>query len=112
MNVESIAKICHEVNRAWCEYQGDNSQVPWADAPQAIKDSAFNGVDFHLKNPDAGDSASHDNWLKFKKAEGYTYGSVKDLDAKTHPCFVSFDQLPREQQFKDRLFRTVVHAAE
>lgn len=29
----------------------------------------------------------------------------------THHCLVPFDRLPPEQQFKDRLFRTIVHAA-
>jgi len=26
---ERIAKVCHEVNRAYCAGIGDNSQVPW-----------------------------------------------------------------------------------
>lgn len=40
------------------------------------------------------------------------YGDVKDPDATppTHPCIVPFDQLPREQQIKDALFRSVVKA--
>ncbi len=108
--IETAARIAHEVNRVWCEYQGDFSQVSWDDAPIEIRNSARHGVMFHIKNPFAGDSASHDNWLKFKAAEGYVYGEVKDLKAKTHPCLVPFDQLPRVQQFKDRLFRTIVHA--
>jgi len=35
---------------------------------------------------------------------------VKDTEKKEHPCIVPFDQLPREQQAKDYLFRGVVHA--
>lgn len=49
-------------------------------------------------------------WLASCKPSGY--GQVKDANAKTHPCLVPFDQLPRDQQFKDRLFRTIVHAVE
>lgn len=29
----SVARICHEVNRAYCEALGDTSQVSWEDAP-------------------------------------------------------------------------------
>jgi hypothetical protein len=104
------AMICHEANRALCEYLGDFSQVPWAEASVEIQASAVNGVRFHNNNPDAGDEASHVNWMRFKETEGYVYGEVKDAEAKTHPCMVPFDQLPPEQQFKDKLFRRIVHA--
>jgi hypothetical protein len=106
-----IAMLCHEANRAFCEYLGDNSQVPWAEASVEIQASAINGVRYHNNYPDAGDAGSHDNWLRFKENEGYVYGEVKCATAKTHPCMVPFDQLPPEQQFKDKLFRTLVHAA-
>lgn len=106
-----VARITHEVNRQWCLYNGDDSQPTWDDAPDWQKESAIAGVRFHVANPDADDSASHDAWLRQKEADGWKYGEVKDPEAKTHPCFVPFDQLPPEQQFKDRLFRTIVHAA-
>lgn len=113
MSDETIAKICHQVNKAWCEYNGDDSQPNWEEAPDWARTSAINGVQFHRENPNAGDAASHNSWMKEKVAEGWVYGEVKDPDAKppTHPCIVPFEELPREQQFKDRLFRTVVHAA-
>ena len=107
----AVASICHEVNRAWCEFQGDTSQPRWEDAPQWQVDSAIAGVLFVSANPDAGDSASHDSWSAQKVADGWVYGPVKDPVAKTHPCLVPFDDLPVDQQFKDRLFRTVVLTA-
>lgn len=106
-----IAAICHSVNAAYCASIGDLSQPSWGEAPDWQKASAVDGVQFHLANPDAGDSASHDNWLKHKEADGWVFGETKDADKKTHPCMVPFDQLPPEQQMKDRLFRTIVHAA-
>lgn len=109
--VEAAARIAHEVNRAYCAAIGDNSQPAWEDAPEWQRASAMSGVRFHMANPDAGPSASHDNWLRDKQAEGWVYGEVKDADAKTHPCMVPFEELPREQQIKDHLFRAVVHAA-
>lgn len=113
MDNARIAQIAHEVNRAWCEYIGDTSQPSWADAPDWQRQNAVNGVTFHKNSLEAGDSASHDNWMAEKVAAGWVYGDVKNPDASppTHPCIVPFDQLPRDQQFKDRLFRTIVHAA-
>ncbi|WP_374650319.1 RyR domain-containing protein [Rhizorhabdus sp.] len=109
--VLAIAMITHSANAAWCEHLGDASQLPWADAPDWQRDSAIHGVEFHLANPDASDSASHDEWMKVKLADGWTHGDVKDAEKKTHPCLVDFDKLPAEQQFKDKLFRTLVHAS-
>lgn len=106
-----IAHVAHEVNRAYCQALGDNSQAAWDDAPEWQRDSALDGVMFHLQHPDAGPEASHQAWCDAKIADGWQYGTVKDADAKTHPCLVPFDQLPREQQAKDYLFRAVVHSA-
>ena len=106
----AIARACHEANRAFCSYIGDDSQVPWDEASDGIKQSALDGVEFHFANPDAGDSASHDNWSTFKINHGWVYGEVKSEELKTHPCLVAFDKLPKDQQFKDKLFRTIVHA--
>lgn len=110
MQEDEIARVCHEVNRAYCQAMGDNSQLPWAMAPQWQKDSAVNGVRLHVGHPELGPQASHEGWLKEKEAAGWKYGPVKDADKKEHPCMVPFDQLPKEQQAKDFIFRAVVHA--
>lgn len=103
-----LARTCHEVNRVWCAYNGDDSQPEWDEAPEWQRASAIAGVKFVVANPDAGDSATHDSWMREKKTDGWVYGEVKDPEAKTHPCMVPFDELPAAQQFKDRLFRTIV----
>ena len=36
MNVEQIAKVAHEVNRALCQAFGDDTQMPWEEAPMWI----------------------------------------------------------------------------
>jgi hypothetical protein len=111
-HIERIAKACHEANRLYCLGLGDTSQPKWEDAPQWQRDSAINGVKFHLINPDAGDDASHNAWMAEKVAAGWVHGDIKDPDANppTHPCIVPFHELPAKQQHKDTLFRTIVHA--
>tara|TARA_R110000851_G_scaffold9579_2_gene35540 strand:- start:12 stop:644 length:633 start_codon:yes stop_codon:yes gene_type:complete len=108
--IEQMAKMCHDVNRAYCQALGDYSQVPWEIADAHLKLSATNGVMFHVENPNATPSASHENWATEKYAAGWVYGKVKDATIKTHPCLMAFDALPVEQQAKDFLFRQTVHS--
>lgn len=110
MNDVDIAAICHNANKALCEAQGDHSQPHWSEAPQWQKDSAVVGVAFNLANPVAPASASHDSWLEQKRNDGWKYGPVKNPDAKEHPCFVPYEELPPEQQAKDHLFKSIVGA--
>jgi len=44
----------------------------------------------------------HDRWTAAKLQAGWRYGPNKDNDAKTHPCLVPYDQLPPDEQDKDR----------
>ena len=110
MEREQIARVCHEVNRAYCEALGDMSQPKWEDAPQWQRDSAALGVKLHIENPEAGAQASHESWLAQKVSEGWVYGAVKNAELKQHPCMVPFAELPVAQQAKDYIFRGVVHA--
>ena len=48
-----IGRVCHEVNRAYCQALKDDSQLPWEDAPTWQQLSTVEGVGFALKNPDA-----------------------------------------------------------
>lgn len=77
--VASIAAVCHGVNRAYCLSQGDRSQPTWNEAP-----------------------------LAEKQQDGLVYGEVKDPAAKTHPCFVPYDELPPSQKAKDYIFLAIV----
>jgi len=107
MRVEDIAKLCHEVNKSYCESLGDMSQPSWLDAPEWQQKSAIKGVEFHLENENTSPSDSHNSWLKEKAADGWKYGDIKDPEKKEHPCFVSYDQLPLYQQSKDYIFKAI-----
>jgi hypothetical protein len=104
---EKIAEVCHEANRALCRAFGDDSQKPWAEAPENIKASAVDGVRLYHQKPDTTPEDSHRNWCEFKVADGWTYGPEKDMDAKTHPCLVPYDGLPPEQRAKDYVFGAI-----
>lgn len=112
VNIAEIAAVAHEANRGICEAIGDDSQKPWAAAAQWQRDSAINGVRFHLANPNALPSAGHVNWMQEKLDAGWVRGPRKDPDATppTHHCLVPYDELPVEQRIKDHVFRAIVHA--
>lgn len=110
LSTHEIARVCHQVNRAYCEALGDDSQPIWDAAPEWQRDSVVNGVVFVANNPNVGPAAAHESWLAQKEADGWVYGEVKDAEAKTHPCCVSYDELPVEQRAKDHIFRAIVLA--
>ena len=110
MTREDIARTAYNVNRAYCEAMGDHSFGPWEDAPEWQRATCRAGVNFHLCHPEATPSASHESWFALKVAEGWTYGPRKDPEKKVHPCMVSFDRLPMQQQAKDYLFTAVVRS--
>jgi hypothetical protein len=110
LSLEDIARAAHQINRAYCQALGDNSQLPWEEAPEWQKKSAIAGVEFYINHPTANPSASHDSWLRLKVADGWKYGPVKDAEKKEHPCCVEYHELPTEQKAKGYIFRAVVHA--
>lgn len=110
LTIEEIATVCHNVNKAYCLAIGDFSQVEWDLAPEWQRQSAINGVKAHI---DSGltmkPEDSHISWMKEKVDSGWVYGEIKDVEKKTHPCILPYDQLPQSQKIKDYLFREVVH---
>ena len=110
MDSVQIARVCHEVNRAYCLALGDATQPSWEEAPDWQAKSAIQGVEMHRNNPNAGPEESHESWMRQKIADGWKHGEVKDPAAKTHPCIVGFGELPEAQRAKDFIFRAIVHA--
>lgn len=105
-----LARVAHEANKAYCHSIGDDTQVPWEQAPEWQKQSALAGVTAALSGK--GPIEMHAAWSADKVKDGWVYGPVKDAAAKTHPCLVDYADLPEEQRVKDRLFLAVVFATE
>ncbi len=106
INVEKVAEICHEANRAYSKAIGEQPKDSWEDSSDQIKESAVDGVLFRWANPDVGPEKMHANWAQFKKDQGY--GETIDNEFKTHPCLVEYSELPEEQKIKDNLFIAIV----
>jgi len=111
LKIERIARLCHELNRQICEVVGDFSQLPWQLTPDSIKQSAISGVKSHLENPNLTPEESHELWMAYKIKEGWTRGSVKDLEAKTHPLLCDYSELALTDRLKDHVFSAAVKYA-
>lgn len=112
--LEACARATHEANRAYCLALGDTSQPAWEDAPEWQRSSAVNGIKGVLAGN--GPEESHQSWLAEKEAAGWKFGPVKNPDAKEHPCFVPYAELPASQKQKDHVFvgvaTAMIHALE
>jgi hypothetical protein len=110
-DIKLIAQVAHETNRAFCQTIGDNSQPPWAEAPEWSKESSINSVKYHLDQIEKGEpsdpSLSHTTWFNER---GLGARPVKDVENKIHPSLVPYDQLSPEEKVKDYLAAAVVKA--
>lgn len=44
----------------------------------------------------------HEVWAARRIADGWTYGEKRDDEKKTHPCLVSYEELPESEKEYDR----------
>lgn len=108
-DIEFVARIAHETNRAYCRRLGDDSHLPFDEAPDWQRNSAIAGVQAIVDHPDMGPEASHASWMEAKTADGWQWGPYKDPEKKTHPCMLPYGELPKEQRLKDTIFVAVVN---
>lgn len=108
---EDIARVVHAANRELQIVQGDPvPSPPWDEAPDYQAKQAIAGVQEVIRNRELTAEQSHELWADRMRADGWTYGAVKDVVRKTHPTLLPFSELPAEQQLKDRLFIAIVRA--
>lgn len=107
MNIETIAKVIHEVNSIYCQTLKDFSHAPWEETTEELRRCTKQGIQFYIDNPNVSRETSHWNWIQQKVKEGWVYGNKKDRLKKTHPCILGYDELPRDQKVKDTLFLSI-----
>ncbi len=98
--IEEIAKVVHESIRG----ASNDAALSWDDSSDEIRQSAIDGVQAVVNDPTITPAKSHENWMKFKASQGWTYGETKDEEVKTHPCMVPYEDLPQDERYKDELF--------
>lgn len=103
-----IAKVCHEVNAAFCRAYGDFSHVPWEETSAELRESTLAGVHARLADPTVSPRTLHELWMARKLGQGWVWGPTKHAELRQHPCIRPFDELPVEQRAKDHIFGAVV----
>jgi hypothetical protein len=104
---EDIAYVAHEANRAMQSLHGDDvPSLPWVWEGRALRNTAIAGVRRVLDG--ISPEENHEQWCIDKLKQGWSYGPVKDIDAKTHPCIVHWEKLPQEERAKVRVFFAIV----
>ena len=57
-------------------------------------------IGYHLTLNTAKELSVVERNEKGKQADGWSYGPVKDVEKKEHPCMVTFDELAKADQVK------------
>lgn len=106
--VDSVARICHEANRAYCVMTGDPGLPAWDELEEGYRESTRSGVRMAVSGSTP--EESHHGWIQERLSAGWKYGQVLDRAAKIHPNLVPYDNLPESQRRKDALFLGIVAA--
>ena len=84
--------------------------MSWEAAPDWQKNAAIHNVIYIIAHPEVSYKALHDYWMQEIINTGWSYGAIKDEEAKTHPSMIPFEQLSKKEQQKDKFFFTIVQA--
>lgn len=78
---------------------------PWDEREQAFKDQFLEVIEIMCgPNRKSDPEELHDDWVRAYEKMGWTYGPVRDTEAKTHPDMVPFSELEKREQDKDAVF--------
>ena len=61
------------------------------------------GTAFVLENHLITAEENHNLWMKGKSEQGYVYGDVLDVEKKTHPSMIPFENLSEVEKPKDEM---------
>jgi RyR domain len=78
---------------------------PWDQRDEEFR-SQFVDVVAMMCGPDRKESPEelHDDWVEAYEEMGWKYGPVRDVEAKTHPDMIAYNQLEPREQIKDAVF--------
>lgn len=93
------------------------AQLPLHDVPENYEisnerlESLINGTKWALEHPDATPEDNHMEWVREKIKQGYTWGNKLDVEKKTHPSLLYFEDLPKVERDKDTMDLLMVKLA-
>ena len=78
---------------------------PWDQRDEQFRSQFINVIDM-MCGPDRKSSPEelHDDWIKAYEEMGWRFGPVRDINRKTHPDMVPFNELDPRERDKDAVF--------
>lgn len=67
------------------------------------KRSLIGGTEFILSHPDVTPEDNHESWMRAKAEQGYVYGPILDVEKKTHPSMIPYEELSDVEKRKDEM---------
>ena len=101
---EQIAKTAHSVHLAYCNEMGLKTQPKWNDLELEHQNTILDSVERILSGEIKTKEDSHNNFVKFKKSNGWLFGEIYSLINKTNPRLVDYKNLSLENKVKESLF--------
>lgn len=105
---DQIAGVIHEANRQLKLVLGHSPGPHWMECDQQLRESVINGV--RKAQEGMPPKELHEEWVQFKAEQGWTWGAIKDVRHRKHPCMVPYAELPPDQQIKNHMFHAMVRA--
>ena len=90
--IETIAAVAHNVLRVHNKAIG-RMGISWLDLPHFERDCLRGSVIYAMTNRGASAEQLQQAWCIERMADGWTYGTAFDLDAKQHPALLPFGEL-------------------
>lgn len=112
--LEFIARVRY---LGWMCYQM-GANLPLHDVSEDLSISAERleslkkGTQAVLENPNMTPKDNHNLWVKTKREQGYIFGPTIDLENKTHPSIVAFEELSDVEKRKDEMDLMMVRESE
>ena len=104
---EQIAQGIHVMNGLLQEWHQDPVPQPaWEHVPAAMRERVLALVRGYREGMTPREA--HERWVAAMAADGWRHGTVKDPAARTHPCMVSYGELPQCQRVKDEMSQAIV----
>ncbi len=110
---EKIAKLIYEATRMEAEWS-KRSIVPeeWENRDEKFRNQFVDIIGKYLsldKLPTPPEA--HDSWMEAYFKMGWKYGKARNVEKKTHPDLLPFDELPQDERDKDAIFLAFVWLA-
>lgn len=107
LSLQDVARLASAINTEFCDLMSDPVPLTFDELPPNAQHNMTTAVYRVVTGQIKTAEESHEQWVKSRKAEGWTYGKKKSNTDRTHPNLCPYLELPTAQQFKDELFMAV-----